>query len=120
MITYQKSREGLKYGLSGVAWKHIVGGMNNRNEYNLITSDNKGQVEEVGIDNRLNNSNNSQVTYYITGVYITGDWIDWYNVPFNLTVFYLCIPGCGKTPTTRKRLGERMKKQCTRISHQVT
>ena len=68
MMTNRKGRKGLKNGSFGVAWKHVVGRMNNRNEYNSITNDDKGQVEEVGIDNSLINSNSSQVSYYTTGV----------------------------------------------------
>ena len=83
----------------------------------FVTDENWGQMDEVGISNNKYNSINSQVTNYTTGVHSTGDWSDWYNVPFNLTISCVCIPGCNKSPITRRKLSEHVNR---RISRNIT
>ena len=72
METYRKSMQCWKCGPSGVAFKDV----HNVDENYFV-----GQMDGVGINNNKNNSINSQVTNYTTGVHSTGDWSDWYNVP---------------------------------------
>ena len=67
METYRKATECWKCGPSGVAYKQM------RNAEEKVAGHDGG----VGINNKLNNSINSQVTNYTTSVYSMGDWSDW-------------------------------------------
>ena len=60
------------------------------------------QVEGVGINKKLNNSINFHSTHYTTGVHSKSDWVDWYNVPDNLIIYWVCIPGCSKGLVTSR------------------
>merc|ERR1712197_165526 len=105
METYCNATECWKCGSSGVAIKHMKNA-----EKNYL-----GLDGGVGIsNNKQNNSINSHVTNYTTGVHSTGDWSDWYNVPYNLTISCVCIPGCHKNPITRRKLSEHIGQRINR------
>ena len=107
--TYRKATECWKCGPPGMTNKH----MKNVDKNYFVK-----QLDGVGINrNKQINSINSHVTNYTIGVHSTGDWSDWYNVPYNLTIFCVCIPRCSKYPITRRKVNSTVITPRTQYNH---